>query len=708
MFVYEYDNGILIASMDMPGRSANVLNEAFGEGFREFLEKIEAEKSQLKGVILTSAKKTFLAGADLEFLRDSDNAQQLFDSGQMLKEGMRRMEKWGKPIVAALNGAALGGGFELALACHHRIAPDDASIKIGLPEVKLGLIPGGGGITRLIRLLGLQAALPFLIEGRELSPAEALKNGFIHQLASDRSDMLAKAKAWIEANPQAQQPWDQKGYKLPGGAVLTPQVGQMLAIAPAMAAVKTYHNYPAVQAIMSAGVEGALLDFDTALRIEIRYFVKTALSPEARNMTEVFWFQLNEIKAGGSRPKGFPVQKVQRIGVLGAGMMGAAIAFVCAKAGIQVVLKDVSLEKAEKGKDYSRNLLNKSLAKRRISAEQAEKTLGLIQATGLAEDLTGCEVVIEAVFENRELKAGVTREAEAKLGPAAIFASNTSTLPITGLAAASARPAQFIGLHFFSPADKMPLVEIIVGKETSDETLARAFDLVLQLNKTPIVVNDSRGFYTSRVFSTYVMEGAAMLAEGYHPRLIEMAGLMAGMPVGPLALMDEVSLKLIHDIRNQTARDLAAAGITLPEHPATPVLEKMVNACQRFGKAYGGGFYDYPQNGKKQLWPGLLQAFPANILQTDIKMLQHRMLFIQSIETVRCMEEGVLRNVPDANIGSVFGWGFAPFHGGTLQYINEWGLPAFAARCQELAAQFGPRFSPPALLLQKAAAGSRF
>lgn len=708
MFVYEYDNGILIASMDMPGRSANVLNEAFGEGFREFLEKIEAEKSQLKGVILTSAKKTFLAGADLEFLRDSDNAQQLFDSGQMLKEGMRRMEKWGKPIVAALNGAALGGGFELALACHHRIAPDDAAIKIGLPEVKLGLIPGGGGITRLIRLLGLQAALPFLIEGRELSPAEALKNGFIHQLASDRSDMLAKAKAWIEANPQAQQPWDQKGYKLPGGAVLTPQVGQMLAIAPAMAAVKTYHNYPAVQAIMSAGVEGALLDFDTALRIESRYFVKTALSPEARNMTEVFWFQLNEIKAGGSRPKGIPVQKVQRIGVLGAGMMGAAIAFVCAKAGIQVVLKDVSLEKAEKGKDYSRNLLNKSLAKRRISAEQAEKTLGLIEATGSAEALAGCEVVIEAVFENRELKAGVTREAEAQLGPAAIFASNTSTLPITGLAAASARPAQFIGLHFFSPADKMPLVEIIVGKETSDETLARAFDLVLQLNKTPIVVNDSRGFYTSRVFSTYVMEGAAMLAEGYHPRLIEMAGLMAGMPVGPLALMDEVSLKLIHDIRNQTARDLAAAGIALPEHPATPVLEKMVNTCQRFGKAYGGGFYDYPQNGKKQLWPGLLQAFPANILHTDIKVLQHRMLFIQSIETVRCMEEGVLRNVPDANIGSVFGWGFAPFHGGTLQYINEWGLPAFAAHCKELAAQFGPRFSPPALLLQKAAAGSRF
>ncbi|MBX3061165.1 MAG: enoyl-CoA hydratase/isomerase family protein, partial [Anaerolineae bacterium] len=611
----------------------------------------------------------------------------------------RQLETLGKPVVAALNGTAVGGGFELALACHHRVALDDPTIKFGFPEVTLGLLPGGGGVVRLTRMIGLQNSFPFLMEGKQVKPQEAKTAGLIDDLATDVDELMAKARAWIAAHPKAQQPWDQPGYKMPGGNAQNPKVVQMLAIAPAMLRKQTYGNYPAPEAIMRTAVLGSTLTFEAASRLESRAFAEVATSKVARNMTTAFWFQLNEINKGASRPD-LPPTETHKVGVLGAGMMGHGIAYVTAWAGMAVVLKDVTPEKAEEGKAKIAALAQKRVGRGQMTAVEKQALLDRIHATGDAADLQGCDLVIEAVFEDRELKARVTAEAEAQLAETAVFASNTSTLPITGLAQKSVRPSRFIGLHFFSPVERMKLVEIIVGKETNDETLAKAFDYVLKIRKTPIVVNDSRGFYTSRVFGTYVNEGMALLAEGQHPRAIEAAGLQAGMPIGPLAVSDEVSLSLMVHIRQQTAKDLAAEGKEIPQHPAFRVVDAMV-AQNRLGKAHGAGFYDYPPDGKKLLWSGLLDLFPPNGQLPQAEMIE-RLLFVQALETVRCLEEGVLRSVADANIGSIFGWGFAPFKGGTLQYINDYGLPAFVARGRELAAKYGDRFAPPHHLIEMA------
>lgn len=702
-FHYHKDEqNIVTLTMDLEGKSANVINLAFGEQFKVAIEQLKADKDNLRGIIITSAKDTFLAGADIDEMMKETEAQKFFDRTMEFKSLLRYLETQGKPVVAAINGTALGGGFEIPLACHRRIVIDNPKIQLGLPEVSLGLLPGGGGITRLVRWIGLQPTFPYLTEGKKVDPQTALANGLIHELAKDREDLLAKAKAWILANPLAKQPWDENGYKIPGGSPLTPKVAQMLPIAPAMLAKKTYNNYPAPLAIMSAAVEGALVDFDTAARIESRYFTQLATGKVARNMITVFWQQLNAINAGNSRPKTTTKGVFKKVGILGAGMMGSGIAFCSAMSGIETILKDVTQESAEKGKAYSENLLKKQVSKGKITQEKAIEILGLIKATASADDLEGCDLIIEAVFENRELKAGVTKEAEAKMKADGIFASNTSTLPITGLATASARPENFIGLHFFSPADRMPLVEIIVGKKTSEETLARTFDFVKTIKKTPIVVNDSRGFYTSRVFATYILEGIALLQEGANARSIEAAGLQAGMPVGPLALTDEVSLTLIDHIRKQTIEDFKAEGKEAKTHHAYEVIDKMVYGLKRAGKAAGGGFYDYPKDGsKKMLWSGLKENFKENAQPTAIDMID-RLLFIQVIETVRCLEEGVLRNVPDANIGSIFGWGFAPFKGGTLQFVNDYGLTAFIARAQILHQQYGERFAVPNLLHQMA------
>jgi len=516
---------------------------------------------------------------------------------------------------------------------------------------------------------------------------------------------MAKAKAWILANPKAKQPWDQPGYRMPGGNAQHPKVVQMLAIAPAMLRKQTYGNYPAPEAIMRTAVLGSTLDFDTASRLESRAFTEVATSQVARNMINAFWFQLNQINKGASRPD-LPPTETNKVGILGAGMMGHGIAYVTAWAGMDVVLKDVSLEKAEEGKAKIEALAQKGASRGRMKAEEKEALLSRIVATGDAADLQGCDLIIEAVFEDRNLKARVTAEAEAQIEETAVFASNTSTLPITGLAEASARPSNFIGLHFFSPVERMKLVEIIIGGQTSAETLAKAFDYVLKIRKTPIVVNDSRGFYTSRVFGTYVNEGMALLAEGQQPRAIETAGLKAGMPVGPLAVSDEVSLSLMVHIRQQTAKDLAAAGQPIPEHPAFAVVDKMV-AAGRSGKAHGAGFYEYPANGKKHLWPGLQEMFPGNGRLPQEEMIE-RMMFAQVLETVRCYEEEVMTSIADANIGSIFGWGFAPFKGGTLQYINDYGVTAFVERSRKLAQQYGKRFEPPQLLIDMAAAGQHF
>ncbi|MBD8269166.1 3-hydroxyacyl-CoA dehydrogenase NAD-binding domain-containing protein [Pseudomonas fluorescens] len=708
-----YEKGqdqIVVLTLDMPGQSANTMNAAYREAMAATVARLEAEKDTLAGVIITSAKKTFFAGGDLNELIqvDTAHAQEFYVGVGVLKAQLRSLETLGKPVVAAINGAALGGGWEICLACHHRIALDDPSVQLGLPEVTLGLLPGGGGVVRMVRLLGLEKALPYLLEGKKVRPAQALQAGLIDNVAADRDELLAKSRAWILANPQARQPWDNKGYQIPGGTPSHPKVAQMLAIAPSILRSKTQGCFPAPEKILCAAVEGAQVDFDTAHLIETRYFTELVTGQVAKNMIGTFWFQLNEINAGSSRPPGFARSVTRKVGILGAGMMGAGIAYVSACAGIDVVLKDVNLAAAKKGKAHSAALLDKKVSRGQLTAEQRETTLARIQPAQEDADLAGCDLVIEAVFEDRELKARVTAAAQRVVGADAVIASNTSTLPISGLASAVPDPGKFIGLHFFSPVDKMPLVEIIKGAHTRDETLARGFDFVLQIQKTPIVVNDSRGFFTSRVFGTFTNEGIAMLGEGVAAPLIETEARKAGMPVGPLAVSDEVSLSLMSHIRQQTAKDLQAQGKAAPSHPATAVIELLVNEHKRTGKAAGGGFYDYPAGAQKRLWPELKTRFEQPDKQISPQDVRDRLLFIQAIETVRCVEEGVLMSTADANIGSIFGIGFAAWSGGALQFINQYGLNDFIARARYLAGQYGERFAPPALLLEKAAKGEVF
>ena len=708
-----YEKGqdaIVVLTIDMPGQSANTMNAVYREAMAATVARLQAEKDGIAGVVITSAKKTFFAGGDLNELIKVDkvHAKEFSDSVRVLKAQLRSLETLGKPVVAAINGAALGGGWEICLACHYRVALDDQSLQLGLPEVTLGLLPGGGGVVRMVRLLGLEKALPYLLEGKKIRPRQALQAGLIDALAVDRDELLAKARAWILAHPDAAQPWDNKAYQIPGGTPSSPKVAQMLAIAPSILRSKTNGCLPAPEKILCAAVEGAQVDFDTAHVIETRYFTELVTGQVAKNMIGTFWFQLNDINAGRSRPEGFAPYLTRKVGVLGAGMMGAGIAYVSACAGVEVVLKDINLAAAEKGKAHSATLLDKKVSRGQLTAEQREATLARIHPTQSDADLAGCDLIIEAVFEDRELKAKVSAAAQNVVGPDAVIASNTSTLPISGLATAVPDQTKFIGLHFFSPVDKMPLVEIIKGTQTSDETLARGFDFVLQIKKTPIVVNDSRGFFTSRVFGTFTNEGIAMLGEGVAAPMIETEARKAGMPVGPLAVSDEVSLSLMSHIRQQTAKDLQAEGKAVPTHPATQVIDLLVNEYQRMGKAAGGGFYEYPAGGQKYLWPELKSRFERPDQRISAQDVRDRLLFIQAIETVRCVEEGVLMSTADANVGSIFGIGFAAWSGGALQFINQYGLNDFIARARYLAEQYGERFSPPALLLQKAAQGEVF
>ena len=703
-------DGIVTLSMDLPGRPMNVLAAELMGPFSDAIAKIEADAS-VKGVIVTSGKKEFLAGADIDGVFKMTDPKDAYDAAEAFKKILRRLELCGRPVVAALNGTALGGGLELALACHYRVAINNPKAKFGLPEVKLGLLPGGGGTQRLPRMIGIQASLPLMLEGKELRADAAKQQGIINELATDAADMLAKAKSWCLANPKPVQPWDDKKFKWPGGDSRHPAVVQMLAIAPSMATAKTQGNYPAATNIMSCVYEGGIVDFESGCRIESRYFANLVVSQVSKNMIGTLWFQLNAINKGKSRPEGFEKSTVKKLGILGAGMMGAGIAYVSAKVGIDCVLLDSTIEAAEKGKAYSAGLLDKEIKKGRETPAGKGVFLDRIKATTDYADLAGCDLIIEAVFEDRAVKADVTKKTEAVIPATATFASNTSTLPITGLAAASQRPEQFIGLHFFSPVDKMPLVEIIMGEKTSKATLAKGFDYVQQIKKTPIVVNDSRGFYTSRSFATYVMEGMALLLEGQHPRSIEMAGLKAGMPVGPLALHDEVSMSLSLHVMEQTKKDFAAEGKTYVGHPGEAVVVKMVKTLDRPGKKAGRGFYDYPAEGtkgEKHLWPELTKIFPLKEEQLPQQELIERMMFAQANEAARCFEENVVMTVADANIGSIFGWGFAPHQGGALQYINSYGVARFVKRAEEFAAKYGARFKPAAVLVKMAAEGKRF
>ncbi|GHF26639.1 3-hydroxyacyl-CoA dehydrogenase [Amycolatopsis deserti] len=708
-------DGIVVLTLDDPNQSANTMNADFRESFKNTVERLESEKDSITGVVITSAKKTFFAGGDLRDLIQAtpEHAAEITESTNAMKAQLRKLETLGKPVVAAINGAALGGGLEIALATHHRIVADVPGTVVGLPEVTLGLLPGGGGIVRTVRLLGIQSAvLNVLVQGQRHKPAKALELGLVHEVVSSVDELLPKAKEWIKANPEAQQPWDVKGYKMPGGSPSNPKFAANLPAFPANLRKQLKGApMPAPRAILAAAVEGAQVDVETATQIETRYFVSLVTGQVAKNMTKAFFFDLQHINSGGSRPDGYEKYQARKVGVLGAGMMGAAIAYVSAKAGIEVVLKDVSLEAAEKGKGYAVKLEEKALSRGKTTKEKSDALLARIKPTADPADFAGVDFVIEAVFESQELKHKVFGEIENIVNPDAVLGSNTSTLPITGLAQGVRRQEDFIGIHFFSPVDKMPLVEIIRGEKTSDATLAKVFDYTLQIKKTPIVVNDSRGFFTSRVIGTFINEAVAALGEGVEPASIEQAGAQAGYPAPPLQLMDELTLTLPRKIREETKAAIEAAGGTWQGHASEAVIDRMIDEFDRKGRSSGAGFYDYDENGKRVgLWPGLREAFKSGSGNVPFKDLQERMLFAEALETVRCFDEGVLLSVQDANIGSIFGIGFPAWTGGVIQYINQYegGLPGFVARARELAEKYGEHFQPPESLVKKAEAGEKF
>ncbi|WP_406175971.1 3-hydroxyacyl-CoA dehydrogenase NAD-binding domain-containing protein [Streptomyces sp. NBC_00996] len=709
------ETGVVTLVLDDPNQSANTMNQAFKDSIAAIAERAEAEKDSIRGIIYTSAKKTFFAGGDLKDMIQAgpEDAQQAFDTGTAIKSSLRRIETLGKPVVAAINGAALGGGYEIALASHHRIALDAPGSKIGLPEVTLGLLPAGGGVTRTVRLMGItDALLKVLLQGTQYSPKRALENGLVHDLAATPEEMLAKARAFIDANPESQQPWDKPGYKIPGGTPSNPKFAANLPAFPAN--LRKQLNgapYPAPRNIMAAAVEGSQVDFETALTIEARYFTELVTGQTSKNMIQAFFFDLQAVNSGANRPKGVEPRPVRRVAVLGAGLMGAGIAYSCAHAGIDVVLKDVSAEAAAKGKAYSEKLCAKAVSRGRTSQDKADALLARITPTADPNDLAGCDAVIEAVFEDTALKHKVFQEIQNIVEPDALLCSNTSTLPITVLAEGVDRQDDFIGLHFFSPVDKMPLVEIIKGERSGDEALARAFDLVRQIKKTPIVVNDSRGFFTSRVIGHFINEGVAMVGEGIEPASVEQAAAQAGYPAKVLSLMDELTLTLPRKIRKESRQAVEEAGGTWQTHPAEEVIDRMVDEFGRTGRSGGAGFYEYGEDGKRgKLWPGLRERFTKPGYEIPFKDMQERMLFSEALDTVRLLEEGVLTSVADANIGSIFGIGFPGWTGGVLQYINGYdgGLSGFVARARELAERYGERFTPPALLVEKAEKGERF
>jgi 3-hydroxyacyl-CoA dehydrogenase/enoyl-CoA hydratase/3-hydroxybutyryl-CoA epimerase len=694
-------DGIVTLTMDDPSGSANVMNEAYIESMGKAVDRLVAEKDSISGVVITSAKKTFFAGGDLTAMVKArpEDAGQFFDTVERVKKQLRTLETLGKPVVAAINGAALGGGLEIALACHHRIAADVPGSQIGVPEVTLGLLPGGGGVTRTVRMFGIQKAfVEILAQGTRFKPAKAKEIGLVDQLVGSVEELVPAAKTWIKANPDAHvQPWDKQGYKMPGGTPASPSLAAILPSFPSNLRKQLKGApMPAPRAILAAAVEGSQVDFETASRIESRYFASLVTSQVAKNMIQAFFFDLQHINSGGSRPEGYEKTTFKKVAVLGAGMMGAAIAYVCAKAGIEVILKDVSLEAAQKGKEYSEKLEAKALSKGRTTQEKSDALLGRIRPTADAADAAGADLVIEAVFESVELKHKVFSEIEPVVAPDAVLGSNTSTLPITELASGVTRAEDFIGLHFFSPVDKMPLLEIIKGRKTSDATLAKAVDLAMQIGKTPIVVNDSRGFYTSRVIGTFINEAIAMLGEGVEPASIEHAGGQAGYPAPPLQLSDELNMELMAKIAKATREGVEAAGQTYTPHPAEAVVNKMLE-LGRPGKLKGAGFYDYVDGKRVGLWPGLRETFKSGSSKPPLQDMIDRMLFAEALETQKCLDEGVLTSTADANIGSIMGIGFPPWTGGTAQFVVGYpgGKEGFVARARELAAKYGDRFLPP-------------
>ncbi|MEM1318689.1 MAG: 3-hydroxyacyl-CoA dehydrogenase NAD-binding domain-containing protein [Bacteroidota bacterium] len=704
MIKYKKDTDqIVTLTLDMDGRNYNIINHEVAEAFVPVIEHLKADKAkgQLKGVIITSAKRAFLAGGDLDYLYHNPNAEAIFAYSETLKQLYRDLESPGVPVVAAINGSALGSGFELALACHHRVVINRPNLRLGLPEVTIGIMPGNGGVIRLLWLLGIDAAYPVLTSGKRYTPKEALEARIIDSLAKDEEEMLEQARSWILQTKEGRRPWDEKDGRIPGGTARDPKVARVVQRLAASQARETYNNLPAPQAILSTLVEGSLVDFDTACRIESRYFTQLQLSPESRNMIKALWYDYNTIFNGEMRPKGYGKFRPRKVGIIGAGMMGSGIALDCLLHGQEVILKDVSASIAARGKEYIEKKLEEQIQVGRLEASQKEHLLKKVTTTETPQEFAECDLVIEAVFENAMVKTKVTKEAEAYMDEYALFASNTVSIPITELAGQSMRPENYVGLHFFAPVEEVPLVEIVRGEQTSDETIARAFDFVKSIRKTPIIVKDTWGFYVSRVQNTYILEGIQMLQEGHPPALIENLGLQAGLPKGALALADELGLELVQKYENQAALHYGSKYL---QHPAVGVLDKMIGELKRPGRARHAGFYDYPPVAPvHQLCPDLGDHFPPTQKDYTREDLMERFLFVQVIEAVWCLQEKIIHSVPEANLGSIYGWGFPAFRGGVLQFIDSYGLQQFIERCNHYEQLHGPRFKVPRLLRQKAA-----
>lgn len=715
-FNYEKDtDGIVTVTMDMDG-PVNAMNDQYRQGMTAVVERLEKEPG-LSGVVFASAKSTFFAGGDLkeiaEVPKGGEEAQFAIIEG-VTKSPLRRLEKLQVPVVAAINGAALGGGLEICLGCNYRVMLNSPKVIIGLPEVTLGLLPGAGGVVRSIHMLGLEKALSFLLEGVRMKPAQALAAGYVDALVDRREDLVPTAKAWIKENPEAwAQPWDIKGHKIPEGDVWDAKVTQVLAMAPALLFKKTRGLLPAPERILSVAADTVAVDFDTALRIESRGLANLMTTPEAKNLITTGFFQMNSINSGISRPKDIAPSAVKKVGVLGAGMMGQGIAYSSAAVGIEVVLKDISVDAAEKGKAYTAGILDKQIKRGRKTEADKATLLNLITATDDYADLQGCDLIIEAVFENVELKAQVTKEAEKYLVEGGVFGSNTSTLPISQLAQASENPENFIGIHFFSPVDKMPLIEIICGEKTSDEALAKAFDFARQIRKTAIIVNDALGFFTSRVFGTFMDEGARLLVEGLDPVLIDTMGKQIGMPVGPLAVQDEISQELTRKAA-ETHREMGVFCSLGDNSCNAEVSEKLISEYGRGGRFHGGGYYEYPAEGEKYIWPTLYELYHKPEVEIPRQDIKDRILFRQVIESLKCLQEGVLRSVADGNVGSLLGIGAPTWTGGFIQVVNTYdyngqqGLKAFIERCNELESAYGERFKVPDIVMEKLSAGEQF
>ena len=709
------DDGVVVLTLDDPNGSANVMNADYQASMAAAVERLQAEKDSIAGVVITSAKKTFFAGGNLKDLKQAtkEQAPEIAQMVREIKGQLRSLETLGKPVVAAINGAALGGGLEICLATHHRIAFDAPGVQFGFPEVQLGLLPGAGGVVRTVRLVGIvDALMQWLLQGKRYPAVKAKELGLVDEVVSSPDELLPAAKKWIREHPDAQQPWDVKGYKIPGGTPSNPKLAQNLPAFPANLRKQLKGaNYPAPRNIMAAAVEGAQVDFDSAIEIEGRYFVELVTGQVAKNMIQAFFFDLQQVNGLRGRSADAETFDPKKVVVLGAGMMGAAIAYVCAKAGMEVVLKDVDQAAAERGKGYSEKLVAKGVERGKTTQEKGDALLARITPSTDPSAAAGADLVIEAVFEDPSVKEQVFKEIEPHLAPDALLGSNTSTLPITSLAEFVSRPEDFIGLHFFSPVDKMPLLEIIRGEKTSEDTLHRALDVAKKIKKTPIVVNDSRGFFTSRVIGTFINEGIAMLAEGIPAATIEQASSQAGYPAPVLQLSDELNMELMVKIRNASKAAAEAEGTEWVDHPAFGVIDKMI-AEGRPSRLKGAGFYEYEDGKRTRLFGGLKDLFPTTVdpFTIELKDLEERMLFAEALETVKCLDEGVIESVADANIGSIMGIGFPGWTGGVLQYINGYdgGVAGFVARSRELAAKYGDRFEPPASLVAKAEAGETY